>query len=250
MPKITDYPVATTIAALDLIDVSAYNGGVPESRSLDYSVLLSTLNDDLDTIYSNDGSLSGARTVTLSSVNTLKFTGGSTTFVGEDSTSANFSLKALDITETFGLEIDNEGRIILESTQATLSNIESNGQILQMFTDAAAYVGFNANRDGGEIALRAKGSEQRIDTTHDFYIGFGWDGNAPSSEGTDAFKLDSNGDMSFRTPDAAPTDTNIINQLAVTGGVSFYLDETANELKVRVRYKDSTTYKTGTVALV
>ncbi len=49
----------------------------------------------------------------------------------------------------------------------------------------------------------------------------------------------------FNCASSAPTDGNI-----PTAAVSWYLDEAGNNIKVRVRYSDGTTLKTGTLALV
>jgi hypothetical protein len=46
-------------------------------------------------------------------------------------------------------------------------------------------------------------------------------------------------------PASAPTDAHL-----AASQISFYLDESGNNLKVRVKYADGTTLKTGTVALV
>lgn len=46
-------------------------------------------------------------------------------------------------------------------------------------------------------------------------------------------------------PASAPTDGNL-----AAAQITFYLDESGNNLKIRVRYSDGTTLKTGTVALV
>lgn len=53
------------------------------------------------------------------------------------------------------------------------------------------------------------------------------------------------GRLLLNAPNSAPTDADI-----PTSAVSFYLDEVGNNLKVRVRYSDGTTLKTGTVVLV
>lgn len=43
---------------------------------------------------------------------------------------------------------------------------------------------------------------------------------------------------------SAPTDGNI-----PTGGIVFYLDEATHKLKVRIRYSDGTTLKSGEISL-
>lgn len=48
----------------------------------------------------------------------------------------------------------------------------------------------------------------------------------------------------FGVPDSAPNDVDISSSSA-----SFYLDETANEIKIRVKYADGTTLKTGAISL-
>jgi hypothetical protein len=60
----------------------------------------------------------------------------------------------------------------------------------------------------------------------------------------ESLRLDFNGYVGLGAPNAAPTDGDIPNSQ-----IFFYLDEGANQLKVRVRYS-SGTLKTGTVALV
>lgn len=46
------------------------------------------------------------------------------------------------------------------------------------------------------------------------------------------------------SPNSAPTDSDLFN-----GSISLYLDEAGNNLKVRVKYSDGTTLKTGSIAL-
>jgi hypothetical protein len=48
----------------------------------------------------------------------------------------------------------------------------------------------------------------------------------------------------LKTPNAAPTDTNL-----VAASVTWYLDQTNHKLKVRVKYADGVTMKTGEIAL-
>lgn len=65
--------------------------------------------------------------------------------------------------------------------------------------------------------------------------------NAP----VDRVVVTDDGYVSQSTPDAAPTDADLL-----AGSISFYLDEAGNNLKVRVKYANGTTYKTGTLAIV
>ncbi len=53
------------------------------------------------------------------------------------------------------------------------------------------------------------------------------------------------GRLIVSAPNSAPNDAN----LSATQ-ISFYMDESGNNLKVRVRYSNGTTLKTGTLALV
>lgn len=75
--------------------------------------------------------------------------------------------------------------------------------------------------------------------------------NAPSGEGVD-FRIANNRLGRFYssrffqpTPASAPTDGDLGASM-----VSFYLDESGNNLKVRAKYANGTTLKTGTLALV
>lgn len=66
------------------------------------------------------------------------------------------------------------------------------------------------------------------------------------------WQLDSEGRMYVTAPNSPPTDSKLWNTGGVgsnQGSISFYLSESSNELKVRVRYSDGT-LKTGIVALV
>jgi len=92
--KITDYPAKTTFDDGDLYDVSTFDGvSAYTSEKMTFAQLKTQLNSDLDNLYNADGSLSSARTVTLSGTNTLTFDGGLTTFKGQDATSSNFATK-------------------------------------------------------------------------------------------------------------------------------------------------------------
>lgn len=87
-------------------------------------------------------------------------------------------------------------------------------------------------------------------STDAIYLGYvalkAQDFNAPSG-GRDCVRGWSDGAhgrASVSAPASAPTDSHL-----PASEVSFFLDESGNNLKVRVRYSDGTTLKTGTLAL-
>ena len=95
--KITDYPSKTLFNDGDLYDVSSYDGvSAYTSEKMTFAQLKTELNSALNILYNADGTLTSARTVTLTGTNTLTFTGGLTTMKGQDATSSNFVSKFLN----------------------------------------------------------------------------------------------------------------------------------------------------------
>jgi hypothetical protein len=121
--KITDYPAKTAFDDGDLYDVSSYDGvSVYTSEKMTFAQLKTELNSSLSTpnLYNADGSLTAARTVTLTSVNTLTFNGGVTTFKGEDATASNYSIIAQDNLSADIFKVRNDGNF--EFGKAALSS--------------------------------------------------------------------------------------------------------------------------------
>ena len=70
-------------------------------------------------------------------------------------------------------------------------------------------------------------------------------GYASTSDGTAVAKFMGDNTVILGAKNTAPTDANLM-----AGSISFYLDETGHNLKVRVKYADGATLKTGTLAVV
>jgi hypothetical protein len=151
--KITDYPAKTTFNDGDLYDVSTFDGVTTyTSEKMTFTQLKAELNSALSfsSIYSADGSLTAARTVTLTSVNTLTFDGGLTTFKGQDTTSSNYAAKFQDSTGTDIMVVRNDGRVGINGTADPNTTLSVTSTTL--FNN-----GFTCNSNGG-VAATGNGS--------------------------------------------------------------------------------------------
>jgi hypothetical protein len=120
--KITDYPAKTAFDDGDLYDVSTFDGvSAYTSEKMTFTQLKAELNSSLSfsSIYNADGSLTAARTVTLTPTNTLTFTGGKVTIVGEDSTNSNTALVIDNSSATRLMTIRNDGSVGIGTTTPT-----------------------------------------------------------------------------------------------------------------------------------
>ena len=198
--KITDYPPMTLLKSGDLIDVSDFDGvATYTSKRLDYDDLITSLEGDITfrNIYSNDGTLSGNRTVTNAGFD-LSITGtGNVGIVRFDSTSDRIGIgtstpteklevagKVL-ITQTDGLQLNQlNGRITIGNTisstthfllrgtrptlidlgDATTSHFKVNsvGQTLITGTSGAAGYLFRVDRLGGTYAFTVRGDDGNV----------------------------------------------------------------------------------------
>lgn len=158
MPKITDYTAKTAFNDGDLYDCSTYDGvSAYATEKVTWLQLKNELSTALsfNTIYSADDSLTSARTVTLSPTNTLTFTGGLTTFVGQDATSSNKSISAKNSTDSRELYFSNSGVFRTGYLDGT-SYFQHNIQIAKIYSSVAAVASFVADRGGTKLILQSK----------------------------------------------------------------------------------------------
>lgn len=110
--------------------------------------------------------------------------------------------------------------------------------------------GASANVELKVIGQAVNSRRTQLQATADWVLAFLTDAGATQFSPIQAYRSDGRailGDGSramIGAPNSAPNDA-----LLPTSSISFYLDQVANNLKVRVKYSDGT-FKTGTVALV
>jgi hypothetical protein len=121
--KITDYPAKTTFNDGDLYDVSTFDGVTTYTSE---KMTFLQLKGQLPSFYTSDDSLTSARTVTLTSVNTLTFNGGLTTFKGQDATSSNYAAKFQASTGSDILVVRNDSKVGVNKAPSAALDILQN----------------------------------------------------------------------------------------------------------------------------
>ena len=162
--KITDYPSMTLLKSGDLIDVSDFDGvATYTSKSLDYDDLVTGLEGDITfrNLYTNDGTLSGNRIVSMG-VNDLTFgSTGDVNLLRFDSTSDRIGIGTAAPTEkleVLGNTFVNSGKLTVSNAFNTSTGaIEATAQATSGssgFTSAGKFnslittAGFSANNVG------------------------------------------------------------------------------------------------------
>lgn len=97
----------------------------------------------------------------------------------------------------------------------------------------------SANQNMGSMGMRWKVATNASRTSEFVFYTVNNAGAA-----TENLKLDGVGRLFIKTPNSAPTDADIDN-----GTITWYLDQTANELIARVRYSDATLKTSAALAL-
>jgi hypothetical protein len=160
--KISALAAGTSLVTGDLlpfVDVSDLSmAPTGTTKKITYASLLTNLNADLDTLYNADGSLTSARTVTLTGTNTMRFAGGRTTFVGQDSAGANSSFRATDLATSVETIFFNDG--VFRTGLVDLSNyLRHEADRTVQFSNTSSATGFIADRGGShKVGLRSGSS--------------------------------------------------------------------------------------------
>ena len=256
--KITDYPPMTLLKSGDLIDVSDFDGvATYTSKSLDYDDLITSLEGDITfrNIYSNDGTLSGNRIVSMG-VNDLTFgSTGDVNLLRFDSTSDRIGIGTAAPTEK--LEVVGNVKISsdLQVAKQAFIGIADTGQSVAFDfknVDAKVYALRLQDSAGGFLMNIRESGNTSFGTTADLGARLGVSGNAYVTGrigiGTAAplSKLDVEGGVAIGTAysgaTAAPTNGAIIE-----GNVGIGTTTPSDKLEVSGNL-NATRYKVNGVA--
>lgn len=176
-------------------------------------------------IYKNNGTLTGNRTVTMSG-NSLTFSGGAVRTVSPSASALDTAFTVRNNTDTdYLFKVLGDGTTYMRVGQDLY--LQGGGNVIMRWeTNGAVRCRDYSNAFG-----------QRVFESNDF----NWRNNSNLL----LESLDVNGRRIQKALNSAIADGTLN-----ASEMSFYIDETANELKVKVKYADGTTVKVGTVSLV